>query len=85
MKATKTNQAGFSVVELVIVLVVLGAVIGIGYVLAQKPSQQTTKTVTTTTAKVSSPKSEVQNVQTDLLGVDIDTTLDTSVIDEALE
>ena len=79
MKAINKAQKGFSVVEILLVLVVLAIGGALGYVYFNK--QASTPEVET----IESAKTQVASVKTDLSKIKIDETLDTSVIDEALE
>ena len=79
MKATNQSQKGFSIVEVLLVAVVLAIGGALGYVYFNK--QASTPQVDTLEAA----KTQVASVKTDLSKIKIDETLDTSVIDEALE
>lgn len=79
MKATNQSQKGYSIVEilLVVVVLVIGGVLGYVYFNKQANNAQVNAS--------QSAKTEVASVKTDLSKIKIDETLDTSVIDEALE
>lgn len=93
MRATKNDRSGFSVIELVVIvsiLVVLGLV---GYLFVNRQSELTASKEAETSQTQGSkgnkeqPSSRAQTTQIkrDLGAVDIDKTLDTSEIDQALQ
>lgn len=79
MKATNQSQKGFSIVEVLLVAVVLAIGGALGYVYFNKQANNAQVNAS------QSAKTEVASVKTDLSKIKIDETLDTSVIDEALE
>lgn len=79
MKAT--NQKGFSVIEVVIVLVVLVLIGTLGYLFLSRQSETTTENG----AASGSVKVETASILSDLDKVDVDKAVDTSTIDEALQ
>lgn len=88
MKLTNIRHKGFSAVEIIIVLAVLvvGGALGYVFVSRQQAAEPQAESVVTTPATTTeSARAEAANVGAELEGLDIDQTLDTGVIDEALE
>lgn len=87
MKTTKPYQHAFSIVEGIVIVVVVIIIIALGYVFLTKKSATTTADTTTTagTSQSASDKTEVTSITNDLNVIDIDSSVNTSTIDEALQ
>lgn len=86
MKTTSSYRDAFSVVEVLVIIVVVVIIVALGYVfLTKKPATTTANTTTTTSAsQPTNDKTEATSIKNDLNAVDVDSSVNTSTIDEAL-
>lgn len=85
MKTIRAKQAGFTVLETVIVIAVLAILGAVTYaVMSRQPNKTDNTAKTTTTTQPANAKAETANIKSDVTAVDVDKSINTGTIDEAL-
>jgi prepilin-type N-terminal cleavage/methylation domain-containing protein len=88
MNSVKSHQRGFSVVEIIIVVVVLGLIGFIGWRLYDSTKNKSTDMTQTDETSLRAPEvknnEDLQKAEDFVNNIDLDTTLNTSEIDSSL-